>query len=232
MSVYSGPEIANNGLVLHLDAANPRSYPGTGTVWNDLSGNGNNGALINTVGYSATNKGNMIFNGVNDHIIVSSNVSIPYGSSARTVSIWFYTNSTSWADNVNNLFYYGAGSTGNAFGIDMNPYPNMEVYTWGGANRDLIFSTTYSQVGWKNISVTYDGATTVLVYENGIFTQTLTLASACTTPSSSVYIGSVNPAQFAGYFNGNIAHTSIYNRALTAIEVKQNFEALRGRYNI
>ena len=41
MAVFSGPEIVNNGLVLHLDAGNSRSYPGTGTAWIDLSGNGN-----------------------------------------------------------------------------------------------------------------------------------------------------------------------------------------------
>lgn len=233
MGISYNTSTVRDGLVLHLDAANKKSYAGTGTTWKDLSGNGNNGTLVNGVGYSTDNKGCMTFDGVNDHTIVSSNVSIPYGSSARTISIWFYTNSTTWEDNVNNLFFYGTGSTGNAFGIDFLSYPTMEVYTWGGAGRDLAFNTTYSQVGWKNISVTYDGVTTILIYENEIFTQTLTLGSTCDTLTSDVYVGSLNPSVFAGlYYDGKISNTLIYNRVLTAAEIKQNFEALRGRYGI
>ena len=227
------PRIVTDGLVLNLDAARQNSYAGIGTFWRDLSGNGNTGTLVNGVGYNGSNGGSLSFDGVDDYALVSSNASIPYGSTARTVSIWFYTNTTTWANDVNSLFFYGSGINGNAFGIDFSTYPSMEVYTWGGAGRDLTFSTTYSQVGWKNITVTYNGSTTILIYENGTFTQTFTLSSACNTASSSVYIGAVNPSVLAGcYYNGNIAQVSIYNRALSAAEISQNFQALRGRYGI
>jgi hypothetical protein len=232
MAIAYNTSIIKDGLVLCLDAANPKSYPGTGTAWTDLSGAGNNGTLVNGPTYNTLNNGYMIFDGTNDHALVSSNASIPYGSSARTVNIWFYTNTTTWAADFNSLFFYGASSTGNAFGIDFSTYPSMEVFTWGGAGRDLTFSTTYSQVGWKNITVTYNGSTTILIYENGIFTQTLTLTAACNTTSSDVYIGALNPSVLSSYYDGNISQASIYNRALTATEVRQNFEAVRGRYGI
>ena len=229
---HYGPRTITNGLVLALDAANSKSYPGSGTTWTDLSGRGNTGTLVNGVGYNSGNLGSLVFDGVDEYVLVSSNASIPYGSTARTVSIWFYTNTTTWEDDANNLFYYGAGSDGASFGIDFSTYPSMEVYTWGGAGRDLTFSTTYSQVGWKNITVTYNGSTTILIYENGGFTQTLTLTSACNTSSSDVYIGAINPSLLSAYYDGKIAQASIYNRALSATEIQQNYNALKGRFSI
>ena len=230
MSVYGGPEVVNSGLVLCLDAANPKSYPGSGTTWTDMSGLGNHGTLTNGPTYDANNAGSIVFDSVDDLVLVNSSLSIPYGSSARSVSVWFFTNSTTWVDNVNTLFFYGAGSTGQAFGIDMQSFPTMEVFTWG---RDIVFSTTFAQTGWKNIFVTYDGSTTILIYENSVFTRTLSLSAACSTPNSSVYIGAINPSALAGgYYDGKISNVSIYNRALSAAEVQQNFNALRGRYGI
>ena len=108
----------------------------------------------------------------------------------------------------------------------------MEIFTWGGAGRDLLFSSSFSQVGWKNISVTYNGLTTILIYENGIYTNTLTLTSATTTPSSNVYIGSLNPSVLGSYFTGSIATTQIYNRALSAQEINQNYNALKSRFGL
>ena len=250
MGVYAGPAnawsnftdenridastkvVVQDGLVLNLDAGASTSYPGSGTSWSDLSGNGNTGTLTNGPTYSSDDGGSIVFDSVNDYASVSSSASIPYGASARTISIWFYTNSTSWASNVNTLFFYGAGSIGQAFGIDMDVYPKMEVFTWGGAGRDITFDTTYSQVGWKNICVTYNGSTTILIYENGVFTQTSTLSDTCNTLSSNVYIGAINPSDNHPYYDGNIAQVSIYNSALTAAEIQHNFSALRGRYGI
>jgi hypothetical protein len=231
MGVSYNPQIVTNGLVLCLDAANTKSYPGSGTTWTDLSGNGNNGTLVNGVGYDVDS---LSFDGVNDYVLVNANTSsIPYGSSPRTVSIWFYTNTTTWVENLSNLFFYGAGNDGNAFGIDFSTYPSMEVYTWGSETNDFLFSTTYSQVGWKNITVTYNGATTILIYENGVFTQTFALPSVRNTTTSDVYIGAINPSALdEWYYDGRIATTQIYNRALTATEIQQNFNALRGRFGI
>jgi len=233
MAVGYNPRITTSGLVLCLDAGNRRSYPGSGTTWTDLSGNGNNGTLTNGPTFSSTEGGSIVFDSVNDYALVTSSASIPTGASARTLSIWFYTNSTSWADYVNSLFYYGSGNTGQSFGIDMNPYPAIEFFTWGGAGRDLIFNTTFAQVGWKNLTITYGGSTTCLIYENAVLTQTFNMSVSLNTTSSDVYIGAVNPSVLAGaYYDGRISSVSLYNRALSATEITQNFNATRGRYGI
>ena len=72
MAYSNGPKIVTDGLVLCLDAANSKSYPGTGTAWNDLSGNGNNGTLINGVGYNSNNGVSLVFDGVNDYANISN----------------------------------------------------------------------------------------------------------------------------------------------------------------
>ena len=233
-----GENIVRDGLVLYLDAK--YSYPGaTGTnpdvyTWYDMSGNENHGELKNGVGYNAANGGSLVFDGSNDYVLVNANTSsIPYGSSPRTVSIWFYTNTTTWVDDANTLFFYGSGSTGSAFGIDTATYPIMQIFTWGGTGRDLYFNTTYSEVGWKNITVTYDGVTTILIYQNGVFIQTFTLSAACNTTTSDVYIGAINPIVLAnGFFDAKISKVSVYNKSLSATEVSQNFDATRSRYGI
>jgi hypothetical protein len=63
MSVYSGPDIADSGLTLCLDAGNPVSYPGTGTTWADVSGQGNNGTLVNNPAFNSANGGILVFTG-------------------------------------------------------------------------------------------------------------------------------------------------------------------------
>ena len=68
MAFFHSPNIVTNGLVLALDAANPKSYPGSGTTIYDLSGNGNHGTLNNGVGFSTNYKGILTFDGVDDYV--------------------------------------------------------------------------------------------------------------------------------------------------------------------
>jgi hypothetical protein len=72
MALSHSPSIVTNSLVLCLDAANPKSYPGSGTTWTDLSGLGNNGTLVNGVGYTSVNRGSLVFDGVNDYVTLGN----------------------------------------------------------------------------------------------------------------------------------------------------------------
>ena len=240
---YLGPQRAVGGTVTSSGGYTIHTFTTTGSTTftplvatnnsailglTDLSERNNFATSVNGPTYSSANGGSLVFDGTDDYILVSSNASIPYTSSARTVSIWFYTNTTTWTDDANNLFFYGTSSTRSAFGIDMAPYPNMQFYAW---SDDLTFATTYSQVGWKNICITYNGSTTVLIYENGVFTRTKTLGGTLNTSTSDVYIGAINPSVIAGgYYDGRIATTQIYNRALSAAEIQQNYNATKTRY--
>ena len=229
--MFTGPHIVTEGLVLHLDAANTKSYLGSGTTWFDKSGRGNNGALTNGPTFNSGNGGSIVFDGVNDSVIVSSFNQLPTGSNARTINIWFNTNTTTWQSNVNNLFFYGTGNNGNAFGIDFDVYPTMEIYTWGGPGRDFVFSTTFPQVGWSNLSIVYNGSTSLSIYENSKNTQNTTII-ACNTTNTSVWIGSINPTIQSWYFDGKISNMQIYNRALTPSEVEQNYNATKTRFGL
>ena len=76
MSIAGGPDIVENGLVLHLDAADSNSYPGSGTVWTDLSGNGYNGTLTNGPTFSSSNRGGIVLDGTNDYIYRSASINL------------------------------------------------------------------------------------------------------------------------------------------------------------
>jgi hypothetical protein len=104
----------------------------------------------------------------------------------------------------------------------------MEFYTW---NDDVNWNSFGPQEGWKNVQVTYDGNTTCRVYEAGILVTTKTLGGQLNTVlSSNVQIGAFTG--FSLYTDCNISHVSMYNRALSATEVLQNFNSMRERYNL
>ena len=218
--------IVSDGLVFYIDAANPRSYSGTGLTTNGLVG-GIGATLINGVGFTSSDNGSFIFDGSDDYIAVSGS-NFPLSNSPRTLNIWFYTKTSTWSANVNNLFWYGSGNTRQSFGIDFDTYPLMEFYTW---NDDVNWNSFGPQEGWKNVQVTYDGNTTCRVYEAGILVTTKNLGGQLNTVlSSNVQIGALTG--FSLYTDCNISQVSMYNRALSATEVLQNFNSMRGRYNI
>jgi hypothetical protein len=232
MAFNYSPKVVTDGLVLYLDAANPKSYPGSGTAWGDISRGGNNGTLVNGPTYSSANGGSIVFDGTNDFVVVSNFPQLPVSSSARTVNIWFKPNVSTWQNTVNNMFFYGTTDTNGAtFGIDFSTYPVMEVYTWGGAGRDLMFSSSFSQTGWSNITVTYNGSTTLSIYENGTNTQNTTITQ-CNTGNTDIWVGAIRPTYQPWYYEGNIAQVQIYNRALSAQEVLQNYNATKTRFGL
>jgi hypothetical protein len=221
-----GPKIVQNGLVVAIDAADRKSYSGSGTVWRDLSGRNNNWTINGSPTFSQNNGGYFDLDNTNDDMTLAYNSSIPAGANTRSLMIWFYTVATSWGVDVNNLFYTGAPGTRLTFGIDMDNYPYIQVYTSGD---DIILTTPFAQTGWANLCITYGGSTTMLVYCNGILYGTKTLGGTLNTTASTLYFGS----QAGGtLFNGRLSSLLMYNRALSASEVLQNFNATRGRFGI
>jgi hypothetical protein len=219
MGIAYNTSVVRNGLVLHLDAANVKSYPGSGTTWTDLSGNGNNGTLVNGVGYSAANKGSLTFDGVND--FVSGSIS---SISSWTCSIWYTSNNISGA-----LVYYPfsiATNSGIGFGGTFNSSTINKWYFFDSVTSFSVAGINVNQ--WYNIVVT-KSETTYNFYTNGN-------VSLSNQTGVNLSISSYNLGRRIGtdpwYANGSISNANIYNRALTAAEISQNFEALRGRYGI
>jgi hypothetical protein len=226
MGISAGPSGVSDGLVFQLDAANFRSYSGSGITANGLV-SGIGGTLVNGVGFTSSNNGSFTFDGSDDYI-AASGTNFPLSNSPRTLNIWYYTNTSTWQGNINNLFWYGTASGRQSFGVDFNTYPEMEFYSWAD---DMNWNTTAPQVGWKNLQIAYDGNLTVRIYELGVLVATKTLGGQLNTVlSSNVQIGAI--IGLSGYFDSNISQVSMYNRALSATEIQQNFNAMRERYNI
>lgn len=223
MAIFSGPEIVNNGLVLHLDAANSRSYAGSGTAWNDLSGNGRNGTLVNGVGYSGENNGCLVFDGVDDQM--PNPVTLTTLSNTNpittTVSFWFKAAATSGRRNLSWAFSDGmiiAANNSNLYFYRGNSYISTSV---------VLFDNT-----WKNLTRVDNGnGSSLLFYLNGNLVHTDQSFITYGT-SQHNFFTSYGSGALGGYFLGNVGNLQLYNRALTATEIKQNFEATRGRYNV
>ena len=184
--------------------------------------------LVNGVGFTSSNNGTFTFDGTNDYIAVSG-TNFPLSNSARTLNIWYYTKTSTWQADVNNLFWYGtAGSTRQSFGVDFGTYPTMEFYSWAD---DINWNTTAPQVGWKNLQIAYDGNLTVRIYELGVLVATKTFSAQLNTVlSTDVQIGAIT--YVPGYFDSNISQVSMYNRALSATEILQNYNATKRRYGL
>jgi len=227
MAVGYNPRIVTDSLVLCLDAANTKSYGGSGTTVTDLSGNGNNGTLVNGVGYDSGNGGSFSFDGTNDYIDLPS--SFAFGTSTFSIECWVKADTLSGIDAIyysqssNSSGFYGVGHNSNGNGFFLTDYNgSTRVSTVFGSNA--VVDTWYHLVFLKNASNQY------VVYRNMVASTTNNISTLSLT-SADPRIG-FNPASAAEIWDGNISNFKIYNRALTAAEVAQNFNALRGRYGI
>ena len=244
----SYPDIRNgivtNGLVLNLDAGQTASYPGAGTTWTDLSGNGNNGTLVNGPTYSSANGGSIVFDGTNDTVTTgtSSGLTPP----AITFSIWV-KRTAAWpngsclfwgkpaADFAGNGFYletltgssgFGTNYTAVIFNGDPGP-----AGAGGSATASLTTSTIFPLNLFVNFAFTMASGS-VVMYVNGTAINSTTLRTPTITANTATKYLMHNSPGYNAYTPGEVGQLSIYNRALTAAEVQQNFNCLRMRYGI
>jgi uncharacterized protein (TIGR02145 family) len=230
--------VVTSGLVMHLDAGNTASYPGSGTTWTDLSGNGYNGTLVNGPTYSSSNGGSIVFDGTDD--VASFGNILNLGLNSWTLSCWVKFNSgtvpssgpvgiigkTSYRGYVGRYSFYIEDNNLHAF---FQPDVNYSVTTPIAPYLDNKF---------HNLVMTIDRTSMMYFYIDGVSVGTPLNVSGVSSinlnsSTDNFYIGSYgsNNGQSPQYFlNGNISQASIYNRALTAAEVLQNYNALRPRF--
>jgi hypothetical protein len=225
MSYFNGPRIISDGLVLCLDAGNSKSYPGSGTTWNDLSGNNNNGTLVNGVGYAATDGGALSFDGSNDYISFNSLTTSSLGltsSNGGTLSCWIkLTLLSRWTGVF--VFWSTAGVCD--FGWDINTSNQLRIWKGSAATTSSLLS--YSNL-WTNYVLVSNSSGTIFYINGNQFTTTSTSGNVPFNSGRNLMFGNHwdNPIQ------GNSAQVSIYNKALTAQEIQQNYNALKGRFNL
>ena len=147
MGINYNPRIVTNGLVLALDAGNIKSYPGSGTTWGDLSGNGNVGIMTNGPVYSSMNGGTIVFDGNNDNVSIGTN-GFSFGSSPGTLSAWAKSAGLSFSRTI---FSYGNAETNGArfLGIGQN---NFYFSGYGSS----ISASGLSYDSWFNLVGVYD----------------------------------------------------------------------------
>jgi hypothetical protein len=224
MAYQNGPKIVANGLVLCLDAGNPKSYPGSGTAWTDLSRNNNSGSLSGPA-YISANGGSIVFDGTDDQVIVTGSIT----TSTATFCAWIRRNG-SQGDYRGIIFSRGGG--GNVSG--MNFYINNQLgYHWNDAGNTYGWASSLvvPDLAWSMcvISVSTTFATAYLCQASGISSATNNVSHSSTTLAS-IKIGlDTNQNR---YFRGDIAQSLIYNRALSASEVIQNYNATKGRFKL
>lgn len=221
-----GARIVTDSLVLYLDAANPKSYPGSGTTWFDLSGNEINLSLVNNPTFISGNQGAFEFNGT------SSYAGGPiFGLSDHTIEGWINSNQSSagtGADVSVILGNYGGSNFKYTF-IGING-SSLDWRIDNGSNSfRLIANSSFNTNQWYHVALTYNSNGLTTAYLDGVFLGSITSTTNILFDSLSFVVAYQSQNH---YFNGLVSSTKMYNRALSENEIKQNFEALRGRYGI
>lgn len=229
MALSHSPKIVTDGLVLCLDAANSKSYPGSGTTWTDLSGQGNNGTLVNGVGYSTGNLGSLTFDGANDYV----NLGSFFNYQTFTIEAWVNPGTTqiAYADIFDN------NHTAYQNFVLQQSADNLNNYSLGVSDASGSISSSGTIVltanTWTYLTFTFSPSTRVVAYINGTFYSQGNLANGRTinyvSPNLSLGRWSWGNSRF---WNGKISGFRTFNRILTTTEIQQNFNALRGRYGI
>jgi len=231
MATNYNPRTVTDGLVLYLDAANPKSYPGSGTVWTDLSGNGNDGTLVNGVGYNSANNGSMVFDGSDDYVTTSNQLDpIAYGlfadsTSFWSVSSWFLPDTSNSAAGA--ITSKGGGIGGQATYVVWEEGTALKVRLRGGTILDITTSLTSN---WNEVVITWDG-TSAKAYLNGLYISDIVIGSF-SKQTNNFNMGAAGGTGTGVRYLGRISDTKVYNRALSSSEIQQNFNALRGRFGI
>jgi hypothetical protein len=223
MSLIHGASLIRSNLFLHLDAANTKSYPGSGTTWLDLSGNGNNGTIVNSPTY---NGASFTFTNAS-----SQSVNIPYKSEWRLIgsnSISYWSNGDS-DPNRTAVGYQKGGWRGYQLTSNFAAYSGVD-----GSND---FSTGFTKTSgeWCLFTWVVDrSANQYRLYKNDVLSTSATITQPDLSGSFSggeLTIGSSqnSPSRF---YTGSISAVMFYTKVLSAAEIQQNFEAFRGRYGI
>ena len=231
MGVTYNPRIVTDGLIFALDAGNTKSYPGSGATWTDLSLRKNTTTLSNTPTFSNTNGGYLSFASASSQYATASN---PGSLSNWTVEA-FVRFTASYSTKVAMVVggQYDLVSNLN-FTIGTNNAPtnyNIAVGFFNGAWRSTT-GVNYALNTWFHIVGTYDGSV-IRQYTNGTQVDSLNYVGTSSSGGEIRINRRWDDVVSSGnLFDSNIAGVKIYNRALSAAEVQQNFNAGRARFSI
>lgn len=215
----AAPAVIPNGLVLYWDASVTTSYPGTGNTWYDLSGNGNNGVMVNSPTFSTANGGVIVLNGSNQ-FVYNTDEHLNYASKNYTVM---------------GAAKYVAVS-GRIFTSYLN---NWLMGHWGGTTQNYYAEGWVSSAGagpgdtnWRIYAATGNiSADSYSLYVNG--TLNVGPSSAGSAGPNGISVGALgNSGAASEYSNAHVGNCLVYNRVLTAAEILYNYNVLKSRFDL
>ena len=223
MGIAYNSKIITDGLVLCLDAANPKSYPGSGTTWYDLSGNGNHGTLINGPTYNSDNKGSIVFDGIDDYVSFTNPLNQSQLNQAWTIQGWINISSKPYQ-------YFIAGLNSGIF-IEYVQGNNSLLYLNSGTNDYYTYGGQFTNQGWVLCTFRFSNITG----DRQIWRNTTNISTSgpnnTYTPSgqSSTFTLGTNSS---ATISGKVSNLLFYKKYLTDLEIAQNFAATRGRFGL
>ena len=232
MAFFRGPNIVTDGLVFAIDAGSPRSYPGSGTTVSSLT-NSIDGTLINGVGFNNANGGSWVLDGINDSISIGSTTDFPFGTGDFTLEAWFKPIETGngWTGVISK------GASGNTgFAMNYRSYPGGPIslrMSIDAPDNSHYSSGNLTSGEIYHIVMVFDRDTAGFVYNNGELTYTHTgVATQNQSVDNSLQLRLGTYTGGSWFMEGNIYSVRTYNRALTADEVSQNYNAQKSRFGL
>ena len=232
MAINAGPKIVEDGLVFCVDAANPRSYPGAGTTWTDLTANKDNGSLINTPTFDDTDIKNFTFNGTNEYAqFTGAEVSYPFPYDVVTAILWVFPLSSNPKSNgtdcnlitIENSWEISIGNRGNGYSkihYASNPW------AWRGNGGNHLVNDQ-----WNMLTFVHSLTDRKVYVDNQLMYTYNDTGALSSGESGSPYLRLMNRYCCGGsYAPGKLSYIMIYNRALSASEVLQNYNATKWRF--
>ena len=233
MGFFRGPNIVLDGLVLALDAASSRSYPGSGTTWYDLSGNGNTATMYGSVPFGTDITSCFNFATATGSYSGTSSLGFTFGSNMIpttgnfTLSCWV-KNPNSSSSQVG-LFSNAGGADGYRFGVGLNGI----YYLIGPSYQEgtISFSSSLSSSLWYNVVAVYSRTTAqVLLYLNGVYQNDVSIPASQTAMQNGT--PGIVRSNCCGIYTGKLGLFSAYNTGLSATEIVQNYNALKNRFGL
>jgi hypothetical protein len=219
MGIAYNTSIVMDKLVAYLDAANARSYNGTGTIWNDISGNSYTADLTNGPAYSTLNGGYFTFDGTNDYAPISTIPATFWTGGSWSVEFCIYINNSTTGD-------YGIiGTDGQLHFLIRNGLAHLGLYGNDVASTFQIPTNSWTHIVFCYRADNYDKQ----IYINGAFNTSAILGGISVT-GTGTQIGKV-PFGY-NYFNGKIAFVKFYQKLLSATEIRQNYNATKKRFGL
>jgi len=223
MSYGYGKSIVTDGLVFYVDAANENSYPGSGTTWTDLIGSDQT-TLTNGPTYNSGNGGYIELDGSNDFVDTSFNATSYF---PLTICAWVNIDDTGGTQIIVDQ---STGASGLGFRTSSS---NIQAfwYASGGTNLQTVI-TGYTADQWAYMCVVYDTNSSKGYLDGSLAnsnTISITSATATNDTTNNMDIGKANDGT-SNYIDAKIAQVKIYNKALTADEILQNYNALKNRF--